>query len=292
MADSLAGKKGRKMFRFFNRDSTNKNRLTFVMGSFNFVGNCFPFIWFIKINFVVFIFSGNRKICWNWNYIKAVNLIEFNSFCCSSTSHSGKFVIHTEEILESNCCHCAVTLCNADVLFCFNCLMKPIWIAASFKNTACKLINNFYFSITNKIIYIVVEKKVSAQSLGKVVCVFKVLFIFKGTCNQIMLMENVIDVEHTFVSERNTLWFFINCVISFNGCTLFRSHKAFVRIVSGFWIFSYFLEFSNIFINFMIFISVIFTGTWNNKRCTGFINQDRVNFVDNTEIETSLNLIF
>ena len=44
-------------------------------------------------------------------------------------------------------------------------------------------------------------------------------------------------------------------------------------------------------VNFLIFKSVIFALSRNNKRSSRFINQDGVDFIHNTVIESTLNLI-
>ena len=123
MADSLTGKKGRKMFRFFNWNSTNENRLTFFMSGFNFCGNCFPLVLFVQVNLVVFVLAGYREVCRNSYDIQTINLIEFNCFGCGCTGHTRKLVVHTEEVLEGDCCHCSVSLSNFYVLLCFNSLV-------------------------------------------------------------------------------------------------------------------------------------------------------------------------
>ena len=123
MTNSLAGKKGRQMFRLFNGNGTNQNRLSFLMGFCNLLNNCVPFVAFVKVNFIIFVFASYWFVCRNNNNIKVVNLTEFYGFSCSGTSHARKFVVHAEEVLESNGCKGSVSLSNADVFLCFNSLM-------------------------------------------------------------------------------------------------------------------------------------------------------------------------
>ena len=147
------------------------------MSSLDFFCDSFPFIRFIKINFIVFVDTLNSAVCRNYNNIEVVDLAEFDCFCSGCTSHTRKFCIHTEEVLECNCSHCAVTLCNLQMFFCFDCLVQTVTITAAFKYTTCKFIYDLYCTVTDNVIYVNFIKFMCTNCLSKVVYVFKVFFI-------------------------------------------------------------------------------------------------------------------
>ena len=170
----------------------------------NFLCNGIPLVAFVQINFVVFVFTCYRFVGRNNNDIQVVNLTEFNCFGCSGTGHARQLVVHAEKVLESNGCKRAVSLCNADMLFCFDSLMQTVTVAATFKNTSGKFINNLNCTVFYDIVYIVVVQYVCTDCLCKVVNKLKVLFV-ENSCvsgNKVMLVQNVVDFVHTLVGER------------------------------------------------------------------------------------------
>ena len=114
------------MLRFFDRNSADQNRLTFCVSLADFFYDGVPFVFFVEVNFVLLVNTGNRKVCWNYNTVELVDLLELNSLCCGRTSHSRKLCVHSEEVLESDSSHCAVSLSDFYVLFGFDCLMQTV----------------------------------------------------------------------------------------------------------------------------------------------------------------------
>ena len=96
------------------------------MGLTDFFYDCVPFVFFVEVNFVLFVNTGNRKVCWNYNTVELVDLLELNSLCCGRTSHSRKLCVHSEEVLESYGSHCAVSLGDFYMLFGLDCLMQAV----------------------------------------------------------------------------------------------------------------------------------------------------------------------
>ncbi len=56
-------------------------------------------------------------------HLKFINFIELQRLGIRSSRHSRKLFIHSKKVLKRDSCHSAITLRNADVFFCLNCLM-------------------------------------------------------------------------------------------------------------------------------------------------------------------------
>ena len=134
-----------------------------------------------------------------------INFVEFNGFGRGRTSHSGKFFIHTEEILESNCRESSVSLGNLKMFLCLNRLMKPVTIAAALKNAAGKFINNLNLTIADKIVHIIVIKDMRPYCLCKIMNIFKIFLVnnLRVGRNEIILMKNLVNMGNSLVRERN-----------------------------------------------------------------------------------------
>ena len=103
-----------------------------------------------------------------------------------------------------------------------------------------------------------------------------------------LFKEYVVDFVHTLVCKGNSLRLFIKLVVAFKSFPLFWSHVNFIRVVVCFWIFFNFLEHSDVLVNFMEFEGVVFSLSGNDERCSCLIDEDGVNFIDDTEIEATL----
>ena len=195
------------MLRFFNRNSTYKHRLTFCMSFLYLLADCLPLVFLIKVNLVIFINTGNRTVCRNGNNVKIINLVELNCFRSGSTGHTGKLVVHTEEILERNRSKGSVALCNSKMFLCFNCLMKSVTVTASFKHASGKFIYNLNLSVTDKIIYVCLIKFVGTHCLRKVMHELKILFVndSRSGRNKVVLVENFINLIDTGIRKGNAL---------------------------------------------------------------------------------------
>ncbi len=180
------------------------------------------------------------------------------------------------------------------MLLCLNRLVKPVAITTSFQNTAGKFINNLNLSVTDKIINIIMVKNMGSYSLGKIMHIFKI-FLVNNFCvrrNKIVLVKNLVNMGDSLVCKRNTFCLLINLVVALYKLSLLRLHINFIRIIIGFRVFFNLGKLVNIFVNFVVFISVILALTGNNKRGSSLINKNRVNFINYAEVKTALNFSF
>ena len=172
--------------------------------------------------------------------------------------------------------------------------MESVTVAASLKNTAREFIDNLYFAVFYHVVNVHVVELVRADCLSEVVYVFEVLFVENSRIarNKVVLVEQIVDLVHTFVGERNALALFVELVVSNLSGSLFRSHVNFVRVVVCCRILGNFGELTNVFVYFMIFVCVVFALAADDERCSCFIDEDGVDFVDDTIVEAALNLAF
>ena len=87
-------------FGIFNRNCTDKHRLSGCMRFRNSVRDCMELRWFLRENRIVEVFSDYRLIRRNHNYVHVVDFTEFVFFCLCGTCHTRKLVIHSEIVLK------------------------------------------------------------------------------------------------------------------------------------------------------------------------------------------------
>ena len=291
VADSPAREHRRKVFRFFYGNGTDEYGLPLCVSRGDFVADRRPLVAFVEVDFIVFVFSDNRLIRRNRNDIEFVNFIEFDRFRRRRSGHAGKLVVHAEKILKGDRRKRSVPLCDAQMLFRFDRLMQPVAVAPAFEDTAGKFVDDLHLPVFDKVIDVVFVQAVSPYRLRKIVHVFEIIFIEDGSRYQIVLMENCIDVVHTRVGKRHALRFFIERVIAFDIFPLFRLHVHFVGIEPRDGILFHFDKLPDIFIDFVILVRVVFALPADDKRRARFVDQNRVDFVDDTKAESALHFL-
>ena len=133
----------------------------------------------ILIYLVLSVNSDNRLVCGDFDNVKAVNSSELRFLGHSRTGHTGKLRIKAEEVLEGYCCKSLALVLYLYSLFCFYCLMKTLVEAASEHKTACKLVDDYDFSVLYNVLYIKVHTAVCLDCLINVVEDCKVIRIHK-----------------------------------------------------------------------------------------------------------------
>ena len=70
----------------------------------NLIDNSVEFCIFCFIHNIMVIDPQYRTVGGNFNNVQLVNFHKFIRFSRGCTSHAGQLVIHTEKVLEGNCC--------------------------------------------------------------------------------------------------------------------------------------------------------------------------------------------
>ena len=280
MLDTFSFQHCRKKFWFFNWNSTNKYRLTFLITFNDFINNCMEFTLFSTVNLVIVIYSFNRFVCRNSNNIELIDFLEFIFLGHSSTGHTWKLAVQTEEILERNCSKRLRLTSNLYAFLSFNSLMQTIIETTSEHKTACKFINNDNFTVFNNVVNISFHNTMSFDCL-----------IYMMKKSHIIRIHQVFNIESFF------------CLFNASSCNC-SGLSLFVDNVIG--CFIYFIlillvinlnnssrnkSFSK-FIYYWVKLGRFVTASGNNKRCSCFINENRVNLIDNRKIRFSLHPVF
>ena len=233
----------------------------------DFLADGIPLVGLAHVNFIVFVLSSHSLVGGNNYYFKAVNLIEFNGFCFCSTSHSRKLVVHAEEVLEGDGGQGSISLGDFNVFLGFDGLMKTISVTAPFQDTTSKFIYNLNLTIPHHVVHVGLVQGVGTNCLGKIVDVFKVAFVKEASSNEVSLLEDFFNFEHTLVGKGYTAGLFIQLVVTLNIFSL-----GLVRIFTCFWVFFYLGKLANILVYLVELKGVVFSCTRDNQGSTSFID--------------------
>ena len=117
------------------------------------------------VNAVIHVIAGNGAVCRDNDYVQLVDVPKFTSFRFGSTGHTGQLVIHTEVVLQSNCCKSLCGGFHFHAFFGFNSLVQTVGIAAAFHNTSRLLVYNLHLSVDYHIFVVFLEHGVGFQQL-------------------------------------------------------------------------------------------------------------------------------
>ena len=249
-------------FALFDAHRADQNRLTFRMALFDLLGNRFDLYFLVKVNHVLIIFSDNRFCRRNAHDIEFVYLFEFFGFRIGRPRHAGEFVVHAEIILERDGCQCLALGLDFDAFFGFYRLMQPVRPPPAVHHAAGKIVDDDDFAIFDDIVLV---EFIQSMRFERFVDVMQVFDIFRIV--YILDFQVVFEFFNPGFVERHAVRFFVDRVI----------------LVA--------FEERNEFVDFFVKIEILFQLPRYDERRPGFVDQNRVDLVDNRIAMPALNII-
>ena len=277
MFNACTGKDLRKEFRLAYLDSTDKNRLSFLMCFLYLTKNSSIFTTLVLINGIVLVNTGNRLIRRDLDNIQAINLTEFGFLRKSCTCHTGKFLIHTEVVLECNGSKRFGFSFDLYALFRLDCLMQAIAESAAIHKTSGKVINDDDLTICDNVFLVTFHRTISFQGIIDIVLKIEVLRIRK-----VIHAEVLLCLLDTFRSKNRCSSLFINNIVAVSADIInidFFICLNYDKFLKGF----------NKTVGLSIHIGRFAAHSGNNKRSSRFIDKDTIDLVDDSINEFTLN---
>ena len=114
---------------------------------------------------VVLVVPDYWPVGGNHHHIQLVDAPEFACFRLCGTGHTGKLVIHTEVVLESNGCEGLGCSLNLHVFLSLNGLVQTVRPSAAFHDTAGGLVHNLHLVVHDDVVDILGEHCVCLEQL-------------------------------------------------------------------------------------------------------------------------------
>ena len=255
-----------------------------MLARFDLFGNRIVFIVGIEINQIVAVNAGNGTVCRNDNDVNAVNFGKLFGFRFGGSRHTGDFFVKTEVILKGNGRQRPIAFSDGDVFFRFNGLVQSFGITSADQNASGKLVNNFHLSVLNHVINIALKHFMRPHSLCHVVRIFEILGIKKRSADDLVRLQQRFELQHTLIGKSDAFALFVCFIIADTIGVL-------LRILIGRRIFLHLFKISNQIVDLREFRRIIIRLTGNDQRRSRFINQNRVDFIDNAVMVTALNFL-
>src|SRR5208282_2871684 len=261
------------LFRFFDGDAAHQDRLAALVilpdaararaVFLNYpVHRGIELFAFGAVNDVGILDADQRLVRRDGDDFELVDLVELRRFGFRGSGHAGKLLVHAEIILEGNGGESLVLALDLHAFLRFHCLMQTVGPAPARHLASREFVDDHHFAFFHDIIDIALEERVRAQSLIDVMNDVHV-----GGVEEIAEIEQTLAFRDAFFGERRGALLFVERVIDFLD------------------------ELGDYFVDAVILVGGFFGRTGNNQRRASLVDQDRVHFVDDSELVAALNAI-
>ena len=197
------------------------------------------------------------------NNTQFVRGVEFCRFSFRSTGHSGQFVVHAEVILQCDGGQSLVLGLNLHAFLSLNCLVQTFVVPATFKNTSRVFVNDEYFTVKNHVVLVACEQFLCANRVVEEADELGVGFVVQVANTQV-----VFHPLDTGFHDTHGAFLFVDFVVAVALQTLHYGREVAVPPVS-----------------------ITFGRARNDQWCTRFVNQNRVDLIDDRESMATLHLV-
>src|SRR5208283_4191022 len=207
------------------------------------------------VNHVREVRSYQGLVCGYYHHFEIIYLGKFCRLCVSSTGHACKFVIHSEEILESDSSKRLVFAGYLHTLFCLNGLVQPVTPPPARHNPSGKLVDYDNLTVFDHIFNVSLVKVVRPEALKYVMDQFNI-----GRLIEVVYTEQLLHFRIARLAKNNRLQLFVDFKIIL--CLKSRDNA----------------------VNLIILIGRLLRGSRYNKRRPRLIDQDAVHLVNDCEV--------
>src|ERR1700722_16360857 len=260
-------------FGFFDRNGADENglaalvvmsdavveRIVFLQDA---VDDRFEFFFLGAVDDVGMLFADERSVRRNRDDVEVVDLAEFGGFGFRRTGHAGELFVHTEIILKSDRGERLIFALDFDSLFCFDRLMQAIGPTAARHLATGKFVDDDDFDVFDNVIDVVFVERVRAQRLIDVVHHVDV-----GGIGHVREAEKALALIEAFFGQRRLAMLFVERVVDVLN------------------------QLGNDFVDLVVLVGGFFGGTGNDERGARFVDQDRIDFVNDAEVVAALDTI-
>ena len=262
MLNSALNEFPRQVLALLNADSSHQDGLPESITSSNIFYDSAELGVFRLIDEICCIIANNIAVSRNWHYLEAVRIYQFSSFSLCSSGHARQFVVHTEIVLQCDGCQRLVFFVNTKTFFCFDSLVNTLTPTATFKNASSEFIDDLHFATINDVVLVAAIQLFSFQSNCKLV-------------HQVLLngVVQVVDTEAFFDFFDARFSWNDDLLVFFYFVVCFADKRAHDRC------------------KLVIHSCSVGDSARNNERCSGLVNENAVNFVDNRKVMTTLHFV-
>ena len=262
----------RQQLGVFNRGGTHQNRATRFMLLADVSHDGVELFLFGAVDLILLVFTHGRAMRWDDHGFQPVNLLEFIGFGIGRTGHTRQLAVHTEVVLEGNRGQRLILMLNGHTFFGFDGLVQTIGPAATAHQSTGELINNHHFIVLHHVLLIAIEQMVRAQCRRQVMHQQNVGRFVQAVpfSQQPGLRQNAFGTFVAFFCQQNLVGFFIHPEIA-RAIFCFTTRERRGQCIHP-----------------NVQLGMVFGLARDNQRRAGFIDQNRIDFIDDGVMQFAL----
>src|SRR5579871_5305539 len=233
-------------------------------------------LFFGAVHDIVILLAEQWFVGRNNGDVQLINLFEFRRFCVGRSGHTGQFFIHAEVILERNCRQRLIFALDLDAFLGFDGLMQAVTPAAARHLAAGELIHDDDFFVLDDVIAIPEIQHMRAQGLLHVMVDLHI----DGLVH-IAEAQEPFHLQHALFGQRDGTMLFVHCIVARGP------------LLAGLLAFDHFAanQVGDDAVDLVVLVGRFLARPGNNQRRAGFVDQNRVHFIDDGEEVLSLHAV-
>ena len=263
----------RDALRFFNGRGAHQHRPAFHRDLLDLVRHGVIFFFFRTIYHVRILFAQQRAVGGNHHHLQLINLVELRCFCLGCSGHAGQLFIQAKIILEGDGRQRLRFALNLHAFFGFNRLMQTVRPAPSRHQASGELVNDQDFAVLHHVLNIFAVHGMGFHRGFNVVL-----------HRPVFRIGNILDPQQAFhlvpalVGDHRVLMLLVHDEVT--GIFL-RLSRRFLNLLA-------FYQVRHNAVRLFVFIGGLIALPADDQWRSGFVNQDGINFVHDSEIVSAL----
>ncbi len=260
-------------FRGFNRGGTDQHRLAVLVAFLDVGQHRIELAVAVEEHLVRRVLADGRAVGRNDHHFQAVDALEFVRFGVGRTGHAGQLLVHAEQILEGDAGQGLVLALDRHAFLRFHRLVQAIGPAAAGQGTAGEFVDDHHFTVAHDVIDVALVDRMRAQRGIEVVHhgqVLRRVQAFGFRAQNAGVHQQLLGVLHARFGQVHLLALLVDPEIAF-GFFIFLADQAGHHAVDA-----------------DVQLRGVVGRAGDDQRGTRFVDQDRVDFVDDGVVQAAL----
>ena len=267
MRDVLLGEQARHELGLLHRGGADQHRLTTLVAVFNLGEHLAELLFLSLVDHVVVVYALNSLVGGDRHDLELVDVSELFGFGERSSGHAGELAVHAEEVLEGDRRVGLALGLDGDALFGLDRLVQAVRPAATVHQAPGVLVDDGHLGLArgigaHDVVFIALEQEVRLQRL---VYMVEVLHVHRIV--QVAHAESRLDLVDAFVGQADLALLFVDSEVDL------------------------FLQHVDLAVDRAVAVDGVIGGAGDDQRRTCFIDEDRVDFIDDRVVVAALDVV-
>ena len=263
-------------FRVLDRGGADQHRLTALVAVADVLDDGVEFFLGGAVDEIILVLADHRPVGRNHHRLEAVYLVEFVGFGIGGTGHAGELAVHAEVVLEGDRGKGLVLGLDLHPFLGLNRLVQTVRPAASGHQATGEFVDDHHFTVLHHILLVAVIQRVGAQGRIEMVHQRDVgrLVEARAALQHAQTGQDLFGVDMAFFGEQHLVRLEVHRIVA--------RHRDVVALA--------FLlgEHRRDLVHLQVELGVVLGLPGNDQRRARFVDEDRIDFVDDCIVEAAL----